>query len=70
MSVKSASLAKSLHTVSAIVSVAHHLVVTGQSDGDPVVGALRILGYADAADPYQLADRAREILARRYRRYR
>ena len=70
MSAKSATLAKSLHTVSALVSVArlhrsrftspdlsgHMLAVLAVQD------ALRTLGYAGAADPYGLAARAVAIL--------
>ena len=62
MSAKSASLAKSLHTVSAIVAVARHLIGVqyplARTPANAVTAALSILGYDGAADPYGLAARA------------
>jgi hypothetical protein len=65
MSAKSATLAKSLHTVSVIVNVARHYAEsvqlrTGASvdASGAVAAALCILGYDGAADPYGLAARA------------
>lgn len=62
MSAKSATLAKSLHTVSAIVSVARHLMAVQYPLARDAAGAVRtaldILGYDGAADPYGLAARA------------
>lgn len=66
MSTKTQTLAKSLHTVSVLVSVAQALVGTGtlpdQSAVSSVAAALRVLGYADAADPHGLAAKAVAIL--------
>lgn len=76
MSAKSATLAKSLHTVSALVSVARiYLALCPPSTpairDNPqrlrewAVGcALHGLGYGGAADPYGLAQRAVAILAK------
>ena len=69
MSTKSKSLAKSLHTVSAVVAVAKLHLQNGLSYTSAplchqaaVRAALRTLGYADASDPYGLAARAVAIL--------
>lgn len=62
MSAKSATLAKSLHTVSAIVAVARIPIIAANGPDGAVRAALRYLGYADAADPYGLAARAVTIL--------
>lgn len=64
MSAKSATLAKSLHTVSALVAIARY-VLDLTRDGDREFAlrtALDILGYDGAADPYGLAARAAAIL--------
>lgn len=64
MSAKSATLAKSLHTVSALVAVARLVQASNHSSPHyqaPEVAvqcALAALGYAGAADPYGLAQRA------------
>ena len=70
MSTTSKTIAKSLHTVSVLVNVAKHLQDTVPGYGtDPhfaaaaaVDGALRVLGYADASDPYGLAAKAVAVL--------
>lgn len=65
MSAKSATLAKSLHTVSALVAVARLIQSQGSApmpNGDAVALALCALGYDGAADPYGLAARAAAIL--------
>jgi hypothetical protein len=63
MSTKSKTLAKSLHTVSAIVAVARYMAGFDQHRAaEHVPAALHVLGYADAADPYGLAARAVAIL--------
>lgn len=68
MSAKSATLAKSLHTVSVLVSVAKlgpftHDHVAYNRHVRNVDWAMERLGYAEAADPYGLAARAVSILA-------
>jgi len=69
MSTQSKTLAKSLHTVSAIVAVAKqgpfrfdHVAYCRHTRN--VDWALRILGYSDASDPYGLAARAVAILSK------
>lgn len=66
MSTKSKTLAKSLHTVSALVSVARLLLQQNPTLGHfhAVQGALCALGYPidAAADPYGLAARAVAVL--------
>ena len=76
MSAKSATLAKSLHTVSALVAVARiYLALCPPSApffrDNPqrlcewaVGAALHGLGYGGAADPYGLAARAVALLAK------
>lgn len=73
MSAKSNTLAKSLHTVSVLVSVARELRrldsattpnLPAMSAAGAVGAALHVLGYAGAADPYGLAAKAVAILAR------
>ena len=67
MSAKSLTLAKSLHTVSVVVAVARYVSASHPTAGGPAecVGhALAILGYAGAADPYGLAQRAMVILSK------
>ena len=71
MSAKSATLAKSLHTVSALVAVARHYAESTQlrtgasvDAAGAVAAALCILGYEGAADPYGLAARAVAILSK------
>ena len=55
MSTKSKTLAKSLHTVSAIVAVAHHIRATEKIAPHAAVSrAVKVLGYDDAADPHDL----------------
>lgn len=64
MSTKSKTLAKSLHTVSAVVSVAR-LIQTMRDCPNATVAvgyAVLALGYGDASDPYMLAARAVAIL--------
>jgi hypothetical protein len=67
MSAKTATLAKSLHTVSVIANVAKALA-TAQGYVNPadfhrfVREALEALGYADATDPYGLAAKAVAVL--------
>lgn len=66
MSNKTATLAKSLHTVSVLVSVAQFVLDTTQ-DGDrdyAVATAVDMLGYGGAADPHGLAAKAVAILAK------
>jgi hypothetical protein len=63
MSSKSATLAKSLHTVSVIVAIAR-LYPPSIGAAPAVARALRVLGYENAADPYGLADRAIMLLAK------
>lgn len=69
MSAKSATLAKSLHTVSVLVNVARLFMELAAERGQPmsaayaVESALGMLGYSGAADPYGLAARAVSILA-------
>lgn len=65
MSTKTQTLAKSLHTVTALVNVGREALryhVNGDVSS-AIQNAARILGYADAADPYGLQDKARAILA-------
>jgi hypothetical protein len=73
MSAKSATLAKSLHTVSALVNVARTLREFDTLGGQPpretrayVSGALHALGYPLGAtdDPHGLAAKARAVLER------
>lgn len=64
MSAKSATLAKSLHTVSAIVAVARLMQRVFPVPADAVREALAVLGYDGAADPYGLAARAVATLAK------
>jgi hypothetical protein len=67
MSAKSATLAKSLHTVSVLVSVAREIARNDAHDdtrlpprtpAELVNVALCVLGYVNASDPYGLAARA------------
>ena len=68
MSAKSATLAKSLHTVSVLVNVARLFMELVAERGQPmsaayaVESALGTLGYSGAADPYGLAAKAVAIL--------
>ena len=57
---------KSLHTVTVLVAVARELrqFFPGIETTDAVARALRVLGYADTADTYGLAEKARAILAK------
>lgn len=69
MSTKSATLAKSLHTVSALVAVARlapapATIPAAQMAQYRVGFALHTLGYAGAADPHGLAARAVAILSK------
>ena len=69
MSTKTKTLAKSLHTVTVLVTVARLIAKqTGRNPAACVGSAAVALGYsgqtdANASDPYGLRDRAREILA-------
>lgn len=59
-------LAKSLHTVTAVVRVAQ-MIATYERINDPdslIPAALEALGYHGAADPYDLAGHARKALAK------
>lgn len=62
MSTKTKTLAKSLHTVTALARVAEYIkkTTTGVelSNKGAIARALDLLGYADAADPYDLAGKA------------
>lgn len=62
MSTKTATLAKSLHTVTALRCVAElhqlHDAPATLSNVNAVERAAETLGYADAADPYELKARA------------
>lgn len=68
MSTKSKTLAKSLHTVSALVEVAKLVQASNydiSSYQDPAIAvrcALIALGYGGASNPYGLAQRAVAIL--------
>jgi hypothetical protein len=68
MSTKTKTLAKSLHTITAIAAVARLHIASGNMPSPlPALAvglALETLGYAGAADPYGLADKARAILER------
>ena len=64
MSTKTKSLAKSLHTITALVAVARLLAKA--EGGEPkhcVFAAASALGYRGAADPYDLKGKAIAILA-------
>lgn len=67
MSVKNKTLAKALHTITVLANVAEYIAeVNGRKpDKRDVKAALRVLGYGDAADPLELADKAAAILAAR-----
>lgn len=61
MSTQTKTLAKSLHTVTALADAA--LFIRTQendeiSDADAMQAALELFGYAGANDPYGLADKA------------
>jgi hypothetical protein len=64
MSAKSATLAKSLHTVSVLVAIARHYQDLARYEGGDmsaayaVESAVGLLGYNGASDPYGLAARA------------
>jgi hypothetical protein len=64
MSTKSKTLAKSLHTVTALVKVARLIATASKRDPKPsdVDAAAVALGYSNASDPYDLRGKAREIL--------
>jgi hypothetical protein len=65
MSANSATLAKSLHTVSVIVAIGREFMKQPSiRPAEAVRIALDILGYTNAADPYGLADRAIMLLAK------
>jgi hypothetical protein len=59
MSTKNRTLAKSLHTVTAIADVARlHMQAHALPPAAAILRALDTLGYAGAADPYSLAAKA------------
>jgi hypothetical protein len=63
MSTKTKTLAKSLHTITAIQRMAEYIRKHGpcaelKTDAQAVREALEAFGYADAADPYDLAGKA------------
>jgi hypothetical protein len=59
MSAKSASLAKSLHTVSVLVAVSRYVAaIRSTVPADEVPTAAALLGYLDAYDPHGLCNRA------------
>jgi hypothetical protein len=63
------TIPKSLHTVTVLVAVARlHLSLAMPTDPLAITyavnKALETLGYADAPDAHQLADKARKILAK------
>jgi hypothetical protein len=68
MSAKSATLAKSLHTVSVIVNVARREMLLAVHDDasirpeHAISCALATLGYVGASDPYGLAAKALAVL--------
>lgn len=71
MSTKTKTLAKSLHTVTAIAAIARrlealgvgsNLIDAGAARDKQIAEALDVLGYAGAADPYELASKARALL--------
>lgn len=68
MSTKTKTLAKSLHTVTALAAVARYVLKHGpcaamMSRIEAVEEAARLLGYDGAADPYGLKVKAAEALA-------
>jgi hypothetical protein len=60
MSTKNKTIAKSLHTITVFINVAK--LIQGQKEGiddeTAVHMAADVLGYGDAADPYDLKGRA------------
>ena len=78
MSTKTKTLAKSLHTITALVGIARHVLNTETTIRDldvndymhlepvtpagAIAQALEILGYTGAADPYDLAGKALKAL--------
>jgi hypothetical protein len=66
MSAKSATLAKSLHTVSVLVNLAAELLRQNIAHSQPeaIQIALDVLGYTGAADPYDLAAKAAALLGK------
>lgn len=65
MSTKTKTLAKSLHTVTALQRVGrlHWSLTCSGTAAEAIADAMRTLGYEGAADPYGLADRATAALA-------
>lgn len=66
MSTKTRTLAKSLHTITALIAVARLIAAAAGNKKNPadyVSDAAIALGYGSAADPYGLRAKAREILA-------
>lgn len=59
------TLPKSLHTVTVLVNVARIFQkMTGAAADEAIRLALGSLGYADAPDVYELAAKARAVLAK------
>lgn len=60
MSVKTKSLAKSLHTISVLIDVAMYLRMKDEtlSNSEAVEGAASLLGYGHSEDPYGLQAKA------------
>lgn len=58
------TIPKSLHTVTVLVAVARIYTDGGHERAHAVTLALHALDYTDSPDTYQLADKARAILAR------
>jgi len=58
------TIPKSLHTVTVLVAVARAAYDEGLNAQEAIADALAVLGYANTPDTYQLADKARKVLAR------
>lgn len=66
MSTKTKTIAKSLHTVSVLVSVARIIRLrsaTNLTAAEAVGQAVEALGYGDAEDPHNLTETARRQVA-------
>jgi len=61
---KTLQLPKSLHTVTVLVNVARLYQSFGNALDASLEAALQALGYAGAADTYELAAKARAVLAK------
>jgi hypothetical protein len=61
------TIPKSLHTITVLVAVARHMLASYETADQAIAAAVILLGYKGAPDEYQLASKARAILAKSVR---